>query len=99
VSLGIFPKFAAIYCGPFEVLEKIDPVAYIIPLLASMIIHNMFHVSLLEKYVPDPNHVIYWTVIEVEHEGEFWVELTHILYWKFKVLNNKSIELVKVQMT
>jgi hypothetical protein len=52
-------------------LEKIDPVAYIIPLLASMIIHNVFHVSLLEKYVPDPNHVIDWTVIEVEHEGEF----------------------------
>jgi hypothetical protein len=64
-----------------------------------MIIHNVFHVSLLEKYVPDPNHIIDWSVIEVEHEGEFQVELTHILDSKLKVLNNKSIELVKVQMT
>jgi hypothetical protein len=59
---------------------------------ASMRIHNVFHVSLLKKYVPDPNHVIDWTVIQVEHEGDFRVEpIVHILDQKVKVLRNKSI--------
>jgi hypothetical protein len=63
LRLGSFPKLAARYCGQFEVLEKIGPNAYMLALLASMSIHNLFHVSLLKKYVPDPNHVIDWNVI------------------------------------
>jgi hypothetical protein len=38
---------------------------------ASLSIHNVFHVSLLKKYVPDANHVIDWNVIQVEQEGDF----------------------------
>jgi hypothetical protein len=58
LKLGSFPKLAARYCGPFEVLEKTGLVAYMLALPASMRIHNMLYVSLLKKYVPDPNHVI-----------------------------------------
>ena len=36
----------------------------------SMCIHNVLHVSLLKKYVPDANHVIDWNVIQVEQEGD-----------------------------
>jgi hypothetical protein len=36
-----------------------------------MRVHNVFHVSLLKKYVPDPNYIIDWTVIQVGHEGAF----------------------------
>jgi hypothetical protein len=63
LKLGSFPKLAVRYCGPFEVLERIGPVAYMLALPTSMRVHNVFHVSLLKKYVPDPNHVIDWTVI------------------------------------
>jgi hypothetical protein len=66
---------------------------------ASMRVHNVFHVSLLKKYVPDPNHIIDWTVIQVENEGDFWVEPVCILDQKVKVLRNKSIGMVKVQWT
>jgi hypothetical protein len=79
LRLRSFPKLAARYCGSFEVLERIGPVAYIIALPASLRIHNMFHVSLLKKYVPDLNHVIDWTMIQVEHKGYFQVEPMHIL--------------------
>jgi len=51
-------KLAARYYGTFEVLENIGSVAYILALPSSMRIHNMFHVSLFKKYVPDRNHVI-----------------------------------------
>ena len=79
LKLEIFPKSTARYCGPFEVLEKIGPVAYMLALHESMRIHNMFHVTLLKKYVPDPNHVIDWNVILVEHKRDFRAEPMCIL--------------------
>jgi hypothetical protein len=63
LRLGIFPKLEARYCGPFEILEKIGLVAYMLAFPASMRVHNVFHVSLLNKYVSDPNHIIDWNVI------------------------------------
>jgi hypothetical protein len=51
LKLGSYAKLAAIFCGPFEILERIGPVAYMIALLASMFIHNVFHVSLIKKYI------------------------------------------------
>jgi hypothetical protein len=70
LRLGSCPKLAVRYCGSFEVLEKIGLVASMLALPVSMGIHNVFHVSLLEKYVYDPNHMIDWTVIQLEHEGD-----------------------------
>jgi hypothetical protein len=70
-KLGNCSKLVARYCGPFEILERIGPVAYMLSLPTSMCIHNVFHVSFLKKYVPDANHVIDWNVIQVEHEGTF----------------------------
>jgi hypothetical protein len=99
LKLGNCSKLAARYCGPFEILDRIGLVAYVIALPASMFIHNVFHVSLLKKYIPDANHVIDWNVIQAEQEGIFQVHLVHILDWKIKHLRNISIALVKVQWT
>ena len=63
IRLGIFPKLGARYCEPFEILEKIGPTADMLSLPTSMSVHNAFHVSLLNKYVLDPNQIIDWNVI------------------------------------
>jgi hypothetical protein len=49
-----------------------------------MSIHNVFHVSLLKKYVLDANHVIDWNVIQVEKESTFQVHPVCILDRKIK---------------
>jgi hypothetical protein len=66
---------------------------------ASMRLHNIIHVSLLNKCVLDPNYIIDWIVIQVEHEGVFRVELEGILDQKVKFVRNKSMGLVKVHWT
>jgi hypothetical protein len=70
-KLGSCTKRAAILCSPFDILDKIGPVAYMLSSPSSMNVHNVFHVSLLKKYVHDPNHVIDWHLIQVEKEGDF----------------------------
>jgi hypothetical protein len=57
------------YCGPFEILERIGPVAYMFAFPSSLSIHNVFHVFLLKKYIPYANHVIDWNVIQVDQES------------------------------
>jgi hypothetical protein len=90
---------AAIFCGPFEILERIGPIAYMLALPAAMTIHNVFHVSLLKKYIPDANHVINWNGIQVEQEGALQVYPVRILDWKRKQLWNQVVKLVKVHWT
>jgi hypothetical protein len=63
----------------------IGPVAYMIPLPASMSVHNVFHVSLLKKYISNANHVIDWNVIQVEQEGTFQVH-----WYSFWTIKSKS---------
>ena len=63
LKLGSCTKMASIFCGPFEILDRIESVAYMLAFPASMNVHNVFHVSLLKKYVHDSNHVIDWHLI------------------------------------
>jgi hypothetical protein len=88
LKLGSCAKLVARYCGPFVILERIGPVAYMLALHASMTIHNVFHVSLLKKYILDVNHVIDWNVIQGEPEGVLQVHPVCILDKKRKQLWN-----------
>ena len=96
LNLGSCTKLAARFYGPFEILEKIGPIAYMLALPTFMSVHNVFHVSLLNKYVHDHNHVSDWNLIQVETKRNFWVQPVRILDKKVKMLQNRVIELVKV---
>ena len=58
-------KLAPWYCGPFQVLERVGPVAYKFALPSHIRVHNVFHVSLLKKYVYNPQQIIDWENIQV----------------------------------
>jgi hypothetical protein len=60
------PKIGPRYCEPFEILERIGPMAYKLAFLANIKINNVFHVSILKKYVHDFKHVIDCDIVMVE---------------------------------
>ena len=52
-------KLSPRYIEPFEIFERVSIVAYRLALLPSLsCVHDVFHVSLLRKYTPDPTHVV-----------------------------------------
>lgn len=52
-------KLNARFIGPFKILKKIGQVAYELALPPDLAhVHNVFHMSMLRKYVMDPSHVI-----------------------------------------
>ena len=65
-------KLSPRFIGPFEILERIDMVVYRLALPPSMSgVHEVFHVSMLRKYTPDPTHVVDWGQIEVDTDETF----------------------------
>eukprot|EP00253_Pinus_taeda_P003864 PITA_03864 len=63
LRIGSCVKLAPRYCGPFEILERIRPVAYRLALPPTVKFHDVFHISLLENYIKDVDHVIDWSVL------------------------------------
>ena len=62
-------KLSPRYIGPFEIIERIGKMAYRLTLSPDLSkVHNVFHVSMLKKYVPDPSHVLSQEPIEVHED-------------------------------
>ena len=61
--LGKYSKLVPRYFQPFEILAKVGSVALQLAPAPNIKVHNMFHVSILKKYVHDVSHVIDWNVI------------------------------------
>ena len=65
-------KLAPRYIRSFEVLERVGTVAYRLALPPSLSgVHEVFHVSMLQRYTPDPTHVVDWGEIIVDTNGTF----------------------------
>ena len=85
------------YIGPFRIVERIGPVAYRLELPSELSrIHNVFHVSMLKKYVSDPSHVLETPPFELDEDLTFEVQPVGIVDQGIKELRNKTISMVKV---
>ena len=90
-------KLAPRYIGPFEILERVGTIAYQLALPPSLLgVHEVFHVSMLRKYTPDPTHVVDFGGIIVDTDETFEDEPVHILDSRDQVLRHKTVRLVKV---
>ncbi|GAV82284.1 Chromo domain-containing protein [Cephalotus follicularis] len=90
-------KLTPRFIVPFEILERVGPVAYWLALPPSLAdVHNVFHVSMLRKYHPDPSHVLQWEPLELRMDLSFEEIPIRILDCRIKQLRSKTIPLVKV---
>ena len=72
VRFGKRGKLLSRFIEPFEILERVGTVAYRLALPPNMSgVHEVFHVSMLRKFTPDPTHVVDWGQIEVDTDGTF----------------------------
>ena len=59
IKVGKRGKLSSRYIGPFKVLERVGTAAYRLVLSLSLSsVHEVFHVSMLRKYTPDPTHIV-----------------------------------------
>ena len=90
-------KLSPRFIGPYEVIEKVGPVAYRLALPPDLEkIHNVFHVSMLRRYRSDPTHIVSSETIELRPDLTYEEEPVEILAHEVKELRNKKIPLVKV---
>ncbi|KAL0540116.1 hypothetical protein IC582_024346 [Cucumis melo] len=90
-------KLSPRFVGPFEILERIGPVAYRLALPPSLsTVHDVFHVSMLRKYVSDPSHVVDYEPLEIDENLSYVEQPVEVLAREVKTLRNKQIPLVKV---
>ena len=72
-------------------------VVYLLALPPSLSsVHELFHVSMLQKYTPYPANIVDWGEITVDTDGTFEEGLVRILDSRDQVLRCKTVWLVKV---
>ena len=80
-----------------RIVERIGPVANRLDLPEELSqVHNVFHISMLRKYIPDPSHVLETPEIELRNDLSYEEQLVQILGREEKGLCSKTISLVKV---
>ena len=61
VRFGKRGKLSPRFIGPFKILERVGAVVYRLDLPPRMSgVYEVFHVSMLRRYIPNPAHVVDW---------------------------------------
>ncbi|KAA3466259.1 DNA/RNA polymerases superfamily protein [Gossypium australe] len=88
-------KLSPRFIGPYEIIERIRPVAYRLALLPELHrIHNVFYVSMLRRYRSDPSHVISLTEVGIQPDMTYNEEPIKILAREIKELRNKKVKVL-----
>ena len=90
-------KLSPRFIGHFKILERIGEAAYRLALPPQLSgVHEVFHVSMLRKYEPDPSHVLDWTDLVVDEDVSYEERPGQVLDRRDQALRGKTIPLVKV---
>ncbi|XP_022866579.1 uncharacterized protein LOC111386351 [Olea europaea var. sylvestris] len=97
LRFGKREKLRPRYIGSFEILKKVESVAYQLALPPKLsTVHDVFHISTLKKYVPDPSHVLKHQPMKIQQDLSYEDTPLCIIARKVQKLCNKEIPLVKV---
>nr|GFA20810.1 hypothetical protein [Tanacetum cinerariifolium] len=97
IRFGKKGKLAPRYVGPFEIVERIGPVAYRLRLPKELSeVHNKFHVSNLKKCLVDANLHVPLDEIKIKKTLHFVEEPIEIMDREVKTLKRSKIPIVKV---
>ncbi|XP_048430987.1 uncharacterized protein LOC125472932 [Pyrus x bretschneideri] len=97
VHFGKRGKLSPRYVGLYRITKKIGAIAHRLELPPELSqIHDVFHVSMLQKYVPNFSHVIQPEPLEVSQDASYVEKLVAIIDRHDKTLRNKVILLVNV---
>jgi hypothetical protein len=100
VRFGTTGKLSPRYIGPFDIIARVGSLAYRLQLPDSMKgVHNVFHVSMLRKYLRDPEHKIDLEPIHVEQDLTVKCQPVRILESSERVLRRRIIKYVRVLWT
>ncbi|KAA0057153.1 ABC transporter B family member 19-like [Cucumis melo var. makuwa] len=85
-------KLSPRFVGPFEILERIGPVAYRLALSPAFFAgHDVFHVSMLRKYVADRTHVVDFKPLQINENLSYEEQHVEILAREVKMQCNRGI--------
>ncbi|XP_059654861.1 uncharacterized protein LOC132301640 [Cornus florida] len=74
MRFGKSGKLSPRFIGSFKILDRVGEVAYRLVLPPQMDrVHNVFHVSMLRKYEPDPSHVLDWVDVIIDEDVSYEV--------------------------
>ena len=93
-------KLSPRYIGSYEILARVGAVAYRLALPPKLsVVHPVFHVSMLHRYVPDPSHVLRQDTAEVEVDDQlsFIDQPEAIIARDMRKLRTKEIPVLKVR--
>ena len=90
-------KLSPHYIGPYEIIERVGPLAYRLSLPPELTrIHNVFHVSMLRQYRSDPSHILKDSEVEIFDNLSYVEKPIRIVDHKVKQLRKRDIPMVKV---
>ena len=97
VRFGKRGKLSPRFIGPFEIIERVGTIAYHLAFPPSILaVHEVFHVSMLRRYTPDPAHVVDWGEIEVDTDETFEEGPVCIMDSQDQILRRKTVRLVRM---
>ncbi|GJU06574.1 hypothetical protein Tco_1123004 [Tanacetum coccineum] len=98
IRFGEKGKLAPRHVRPFEILERIDPVAYWLRLPEELSgVHDTFHVSNLKKCLADASLHVPFDEIKVDKTFHFVEEPVEIMDREVKSLKRSKIVILKVR--
>ncbi|XP_075481166.1 uncharacterized protein LOC142521878 [Primulina tabacum] len=98
MRFGRKEKLAPRYIGAYGIVERIGTLAYRLDLPQSLsAIHDVFHVSILRKYEPDPSHVLSTEDVELDSSLSYVEQPVQIFESQREATQEQEDYLVLVQ--